>query len=170
MRYGTAFRQAIGSVVARVEASTRGESATIHMHGGATLRLVLDGDCCSSSYFTKEAQFADLVGAKILAFEEVDSSPDGFEEYDLDGTDSLSWHFLKVTTDKGHVTIDWRNDSNGYYDGTLSAEYDGPPHGPFGPREMLERGLIDADEAAVLSDLCAESGCGHLGLPSPVSP
>ena len=28
---------------------------------------------------------------------------------------------ILITTDKGHITVDWRNDSNGYYDGTIRA-------------------------------------------------
>lgn len=29
------------------------------------------------------------------------------------------WYFLVFFTSGGHVTIDWRNDSNGYYAGTI---------------------------------------------------
>ena len=37
-----------------------------------------------------------------------------------EGEDSVSGHCIVFTTDQGHETIDWRNDSNGYYDGSAS--------------------------------------------------
>lgn len=152
------FGNAVGERIVKTVFDEHKEQATIHFASGATLALSLDGDCCSRSYFTNEAQFADLIGATATKIEERNEFPEGFQEYDLENTDSLSWHFLVFTTDKGHFTIDWRNDSNGYYDGSLSAEYVGPPHGPWTPAEAFKRGLIDRVEAAVQSDQAAENG------------
>lgn len=96
--------------------------AVLAFAGGGRLELELDGDCCSHSYFVEPAQFGELLGATIQAAEERDGvgvldPPPRPEEPFYD--DQLSPHFLVFTTDKGHVTIDWRNSSNGYYDGSV---------------------------------------------------
>lgn len=80
---------------------------------GRTLALELQADCCSRSYFADLKQFEELVGSTILDAEEREG-PDTENDGDV-----MRWHFLVLKTDKGHVTIDWRNESNGYYDGEL---------------------------------------------------
>lgn len=101
-----------GRTVERVDGSQ------LFFEDGASIQFRLTGDCCSSSEWTKEEQFKELVGAKILSAENRSGRSDtGVAE--PENHDVLSWHFLVFTTDKGHVTIDWHNDSNGYYDGDL---------------------------------------------------
>lgn len=89
--------------------------------------LVLEGDCCSHSYFTDSAEeaFEELVGSTIQKLEERSGRSDknGLPDPDEDEYHSTLWYFLVITTDKGHVTIDWRNDSNGYYSGSILAEF-----------------------------------------------
>jgi hypothetical protein len=95
-------------------------AVSLVLDNGQVLQIDLEGDCCSSSYFADVKQFDELKGATIQSIEERDeasSTPLAKPEDDNDS--SVSWHFLVFTTDKGHVTIDWRNDSNGYYDGTV---------------------------------------------------
>lgn len=107
-----------------VEYVTRAGDGMVHLHltGNVVATLELEGDCCSRSYFTDLAQFDELVGATITQVEERDEpSRDGLPTGDpVEYVDAISWHFLVVVTNKGHVTIDWRNDSNGYYDGTIN--------------------------------------------------
>lgn len=92
---------------------------TLHMSDGLVIELELTADCCSSSEFTDIAQFKELEGATILNVEDRDGKSDN-NPPDPTDADVLSWHFLVFTTSKGHVTIDWRNDSNGYYDGSVA--------------------------------------------------
>lgn len=88
------------------------------LSNGMTLRCEVEGDCCSRSYFTEEDQFKELEGAIIHDVEERHGkSHDGLN--DAPDADCTRWHFLVFTTNRGHVTIDWRNESNGYYDGTV---------------------------------------------------
>lgn len=142
-----------GQVV--VYAKADGSKAVLRFVGGGRLTLELEGDCCSQSYFTKEAQFADLVGAKIIAVEEVEQ-PDDFVEYNTENTESLIWSFLKFTTDKGHFTVDWRNDSNGYYSGWLESKFEPGPGLPLADTIFCVG--MDATSAAVWSDYCADHG------------
>lgn len=115
-----------GAKVDRVVAD-KNDAVTLMLAGGRALRLALDGDCCSSSYYTDPRQFDELIGATIQCIEERDGeSREGLDAEDIrraeenkEYRESVSWHFLVFTTDKGHVTVDWRNDSNGYYDGSV---------------------------------------------------
>ncbi len=115
------YEKLIGKMVIAVD------GAKIYLDSGEAFEFVLDGDCCSHSDFTEDGldAFLELIGAVILACEEREPLEPGREEKvnaKYPKGDVLSWHFLVFTTDKGHVTIDWRNDSNGYYDGSCSLQ------------------------------------------------
>lgn len=90
---------------------------TLYLDSGKAVGIGLEGDCCSSSYFTPEgfAAFEELRGSTILGVEE----RSGETETAPGGDDTRAWHFLVFETSRGHVTIDWHNDSNGYYDGYI---------------------------------------------------
>lgn len=90
-----------------------GSDATIHLRDGRTIEYQLDGECCSKSYFADEKQFHELKGRRLRNFE----FRDGVGVRDDYPHDGVKTHFLVFTTDEGHATIDWRNESNGYYDG-----------------------------------------------------
>jgi len=79
---------------------------------GNTLEFWLDGDCCSNSVF-EERSFADLcllVGETLISVEEVES------EMEDEGPE-VQWSALLVRTNWSSITVDWRNESNGYYSG-----------------------------------------------------
>lgn len=96
----------------------------LELEDGRTLNLALGAGCCSHSYYTDVKQFHELLGAAIQNVEEREGRIDRLEDQkDEDGwyvgEVTMKWHFLVFTTSAGHVTIDWRNDSNGYYDGEV---------------------------------------------------
>lgn len=105
----------INRTVVAVKASDDG--ARIDFTDGSAVQLELYGDCCSLSFFTDTKQFDEIVGAKLLAVEQRDG-----EGFDDPKVEHVSPHFLVFTTDRGHVTIDWRNESNGYYDGWIEVK------------------------------------------------
>lgn len=117
------FDQCVGRKIASVEAS--GSTAKLKLDNGKTVVMELEGDCCSSSYFSPEGieDLKSLAGQTISNIEDAEESSASHGPYssELEYGDSVSWHFLKFTTDKGHTTVDWRNDSNGYYDGWINA-------------------------------------------------
>ncbi len=99
------------------------DSVKISLANGREVTAYLYGDCCSRSFFADAKQFKELVGATILSAEEREGAgirdQEGFHT-DRDDHYEIKPHFLVFTTDKGHVTIDWRNESNGYYDGYVN--------------------------------------------------
>lgn len=110
--FNSTYKEVVGATVGSVDGQT------LNFLDGRSLYLGLNGDCCSSSYYTDLKQFNELIGSTLQEIEECDGTSREGLVYDDNG-ESVSWHFLKFKTDKGYVTIDWRNDSNGYYDGSV---------------------------------------------------
>lgn len=106
------FRVAAVHVVAEYEVQLVAED-------GRTLEISLDTGCsCDVSYFDVESieVLKGLVGHVLLDLEESEAM--GFEERDCRQSDQKI-HALLVRTDQVSESLLWRNDSNGYYDGTL---------------------------------------------------
>lgn len=119
--YGDANETLKAIVGATVVALEDTKDMTLVLGDGRRVMLTLTGECCSSSSFTEPKQFDELVGATILAAEDRHGQSDN-NLPEPEGADVIAWHFLVFTTNKGHITIDWHNDSNGYYDGDLTVE------------------------------------------------
>ena len=79
-------------------------------------------DCCESVTIDEViGDVDDLIGSPIVRATEdtnIDENPGGVEvpEYQ----DSFTWTFYNIATAKGHVTIRWYGESNGYYSETAS--------------------------------------------------
>lgn len=89
------------------------------------ITVTLEGDCCSQSYFelglVGEVEAA-LKGARLFAIREVGSGRD--DHYDPDKLECSRYHAIEFLTRDGVTSLDWRNDSNGYYDGTAVFKYE----------------------------------------------
>ena len=81
-------------------------------------------DCCENVCVDEiHGDIQDLIGSPILLAEEVtfdnEPAPDGaIPEF----PDSYTWTFYKLATAKGHVTIKWLGESNGYYSEAVDFE------------------------------------------------
>lgn len=73
-----------------------------------------DADCCSSTWIESVEMPAGGLPAKILEAGDLEL-PSRENEDGL-----LQFYGLKLTTDKGDLVLDYRNESNGYYGGNLS--------------------------------------------------
>ena len=75
----------------------------------------VEGDCCSSSWI-------ESVELPALGFPATVVSVENIEMPDLgqpDEYDYIQYYGCKIVTDKGEIVIDYRNESNGYYGGSL---------------------------------------------------
>lgn len=79
------------------------------------LRAYVYGDCCSSTWVESVEHPVRGYPAKVLEVRETELPwPEPNREYDV-----LSSYGLRVVTENGDLDIDYRNDSNGYYGGSL---------------------------------------------------
>lgn len=78
-------------------------------------RIIYDawGDCCSKSWFESFDNIEAIKGGYVVKIEEMEMEEAKNNEED----DVLKVGLIKITTDKGMCTIDFRNSSNGYYSG-----------------------------------------------------
>ncbi len=75
------------------------------------------GDCCSETWFADITGVQALIGGAVNSVEEVEMAEvqDGRSRQEYD-----SLYGVKLTTDKGHADIVYRNSSNGYYGGNIN--------------------------------------------------
>ena len=95
------------------------ESITFMCDGNKSFKLTCDGDCCSHSWFENmelpEFPFT-ITSAKEIEGKDLSNNSETDFSYN-EGT--LKTYGFVMTTDKGHVDIDMRNESNGYYGGSF---------------------------------------------------
>lgn len=76
----------------------------------------VDADCCSHTWIENVENHEAVVGSPILAVEDLELPDDTTEETE----DGRILHYgVQITTAKGTCTIDYRNESNGYYGGSM---------------------------------------------------
>lgn len=95
------------------------ESITFLCENNEQFVLSCEGDCCSHSWF-EHVELPELPFT-IRTMEEIDGKEISNSE---DEYEYIKTYGIKMVTDKGHVDIDMRNSSNGYYGGyfTFDAE------------------------------------------------
>lgn len=76
----------------------------------------VDTDCCS--YMWVESVEMPVLGfpATVFSVRDLEMPDLG----DLPGCDVVAYYGCEISTNKGAIVIDYRNDSNGYYGGNLS--------------------------------------------------
>lgn len=93
------------------------DEITFTLLNGEAYRLFHDQDCCEGVYIDDICgDLDDLIGSPVVRATKdtnEDENPKGVKipEYQ----DSFTWTFYNIATAKGHVTIRWYGESNGYY-------------------------------------------------------
>jgi len=114
------------------------DSITLTSEAGDALRLEVDGDCCSSSFFDKESKedVQGLLGQELKLVEHVVCG-DVFVKDD-DWVDTIIYA-LKITTNKQSISVMWRNESNGYYSGFITSRFNDERTGAqYGDRTLFD--------------------------------
>ena len=98
---------------------------------GEELVVRVDADCCSYTWIESVEMPAlglpfTIIGCEDLAMPDLGDMP---------GCDYVQYYGAKITTNKGDMVIDYRNDSNGYYGGEIVWPGEGFYGGVYGQNE-----------------------------------
>lgn len=74
-----------------------------------------DGDCCSHTWVEHVELPALGFPAKVLSVSDLDMPDLG----PMPEREVIAYYGCKIVTDRGEIVIDYRNESNGYYGGSL---------------------------------------------------
>lgn len=122
------FKEIIGKTIANVSLDKSSDHIEFTFTDGSRKAYSVEGDCCSQSWIEHLEMPNDVVGAVILSVEDGDSVPwDNHEcvPYDWEtraegcGHDVLCVYKTSFNTNRGSIVLEYRNDSNGYYGGSL---------------------------------------------------
>lgn len=108
----------IGKVVTGLQIADDRQALRFVLADGEMVVLV-DADCCSYTWVENVELPALGFPATVTAVEELDMPEQPPSQFHKD-PDVLTYYGCKITTDRGEIVIDYRNDSNGYYGGNLS--------------------------------------------------
>lgn len=84
-----------------------------HCNDGTSYSMYHDQGCCESVTIDDiVGELSDLLETPVLIASEETNSNHPVQD---DSDESFTWTFFKISTIKGHVTIKWYGQSNGYY-------------------------------------------------------
>ncbi|UAW58719.1 hypothetical protein ASO78B_015 [Escherichia phage vB_EcoS_ASO78B] len=98
---------------------------------GEELVVRVDADCCSYTWIESVEMPALGLPFTIIGCEDLAMPDLG----DIPGCDYVQYYGAKITTNKGDMVIDYRNDSNGYYGGEIVWPGEGFYGGVYGQNE-----------------------------------
>lgn len=108
----------LGKTLTAIYLAEDQKAVKFEINGEEPIVARADGDCCSRTWIENVENPEVLVGSPILTVENLDMPQTPRDEGDYD--DVTVCYGLKITTAKGTCTLDYRNESNGYYGGDLS--------------------------------------------------
>lgn len=118
MEFNTMSKYLVGHTINEIKIA-EDKKAILFVTDKENVVARMDGDCCSVTWI-EHVETVQLP-ATVLDVEDI-SMPDfggDDEDGDHDG-EVIAYYGCKITTNKGHIIIDYRNSSNGYYGGDIS--------------------------------------------------
>lgn len=116
------MQELAGKIIKKIEISDDQESIIFTTKDNQEIGYFTWGDCCSTSWFAHISGLKNLLDQEILSIddskylstiEKAETEIKQKEEY----FDCLAIYGYDIYTKKGICTIEFRNDSNGYYGG-----------------------------------------------------
>lgn len=109
----------IGKILTRVKIAAD-RQALLFQTATGDIEVNVDADCCSYSWIEHIEMPALGFPAIVTAVDHLDMPEVKEESKFHSDPECLAFYGCKITTDRGEIVIDYRNDSNGYYGGALS--------------------------------------------------
>lgn len=133
----------VGKTILAFELTNDRRAMRFTLADGEPVVVLCDAECCSETWVEHVSLPARGFPATVLDAADIDMPDLG----QMPDRDVVAYYGLKVTTDKGEMVVDYRNDSNGYYGGSLTwpgERYYGGVH--WQNRPILEWRGITNDE------------------------
>lgn len=110
------YKDLIGKTIKTVMLKESNTIATFDLKGKQSVDLIVDGDCCSTSWIESFDNPKALVMAQIISIDDIDMPDLGnVPTMTAPTPEVVKYYGIRIVTDRGHCVIDYRNDSNGYY-------------------------------------------------------
>jgi hypothetical protein len=120
--YKTHKETLAGLVLRSVSLDKGRDELRIETDTGRVIVFTVSGECCSRSWIEHLESPGDIVGATVL--DVIEASGDTRPGEDLTQFDVLQVYETRIRTDRGDIVLEYRNDSNGYYGGSLDLQSD----------------------------------------------
>jgi hypothetical protein len=115
------LKNTVGKVILNVSLSSDKEYFTLMFQDGTKATFSVEGGCCSSSWIEHLTVPDPIAGATILSAK--DGGGVAWDNHECSKSecshDCLQVYNTTFNTDKGNIILEYRNDSNGYYGGSL---------------------------------------------------
>lgn len=111
------------------------KEAILFITDSGDIEALCDADCCSHTWVEHIELPALGFPARVISAEDIEMPDLG----DMPGCDVVEYYGFKISTDKGDIVIDYRNDSNGYYGGNLSWPGKGHYGGVYGQNNSTKK-------------------------------
>jgi len=110
------FKNLIGKTLTEIRgAEKESEEIVFTCSDGSEYKMFHGQDCCESVLVEDVCgDVVDLLGSPIIKASE-DSNNEPIKGHQPEYEYSFTWTFYNIATRKGHVTIRWYGESNGYY-------------------------------------------------------
>jgi hypothetical protein len=137
------MHQLIGKVITGLELTEDRIAVRFLLGDEKPVVAVCDADCCSSTWVEHISLPAGGFPAVVLEAADLEMPDLG----DQPGRDFMQYYGFQVKTDKGYLIIDYRNESNGYYGGSLCWQSEHHYGGVYGQNTpMLDWRAVTEDE------------------------
>ena len=107
------FSELTGKTLSKIEGAEPGSEQVIFFRNDVpAYRMEHMQDCCEGVSIEEViGDVADAIGTPILKAEESTNNDNPLSKY----TESHTWTFYRLVTNKGTVVLRWYGESNGYY-------------------------------------------------------
>lgn len=106
----------IGKTIEGVDIAEDRQALRFRIAGADPIIARVDAECCSYTWIENIENVEALTGRVVRNAEDIDMPDLG----NMPDRDVVAYYGFKIETDGGTCVIDYRNDSNGYYGGSLS--------------------------------------------------
>lgn len=134
----------IGKNIVSMKIAADNEAILFVTDGGESLVAKVDADCCSHTW----VESIELP-AKGFPFtvEDVQDLDMGKEPLSDDSFECLQFYGAKIITSSGDMVIDYRNESNGYYGGSICWPGDGYFYGGVYSQNVSDEEWVEIRDA-----------------------